>query len=92
MQGIRFEEIQSTLASGFLYPTGRSFSQRPVLVINLQRAFEENFDDKAFIKACYFMGEYVSTYMGLPGKAEAVDIILDLKDLSLFSAPYDTFK
>lgn len=38
------------------------------------------------------MLEYVTTEMSLPGKAEAIDVILDLDDLNLVSAPFDLIR
>ena len=44
------------------------------------------------VRATDFILKYTEMEMGLPGVAEAFDIIIDLQDINLMYAPYETVK
>jgi hypothetical protein len=94
VNGITYDKIKGLAETGFLYPCGRSLSYRPLVVVNLERAFSKQslFEADLLVEASDFILKYTEMEMGLPGTAEAFDVIVDLEDINLMYAPYETVR
>jgi hypothetical protein len=94
VNAISYDEIEAFSETGYLYPTGHSLSFRPLLVLNVERASSNQhlFPTETAVKTTDFIVKYAEMEMGLPGIAEAFDIIVDLENMSLWYLPYETVK
>jgi hypothetical protein len=76
---------------GFIYFSGRDNRFRPNIVIKLSilRKKFKKFTFEQWCDAITFLIEYCISYMLIPGKVENWNVILDLKDISLYNLPVD---
>jgi hypothetical protein len=79
------------LSLGFIYFSGRDNRFRPNIIIkpNILKKNLKRFTLEEWRNAIIFLVEYCVRYMLIPGKVENWNIILDLKDFSLYNLPQD---
>ncbi|CAE7821762.1 SEC14 [Symbiodinium sp. KB8] len=83
-------DMAEDLKLGLAYFTGRDKALRPVLVFRAARIpaawhRERRYDQ--VIRVLVFCMEYFLRYMAVPGKIESLNVVIDLKDLSLSQIP-----
>lgn len=82
------------LKSGIIYLNGRDKHYRPILIVKAEKFMQmkpvPNNEDLITLALWFF--EFMETYMMVPGRIENVILIIDCKNLSVFSAPYGMLK
>ncbi|CBZ55060.1 putative CRAL/TRIO domain-containing protein [Neospora caninum Liverpool] len=80
--------LAEDLRKGLLYWCGRDVAMRPVLVLNLQRLDAPLLELSRFLRLLIFVFEWGLRYLMVPGKVETCVVLLDLREVSLWSLPY----
>lgn len=87
---LRDTDLLEDLRLGLVYFTGRDKALRPILVFRASRIpaawhRERRFDK--LIKVLVFSMEYCLRYMTVPGRIESINVLVDLRDLSISQIP-----
>ncbi|CAE7434019.1 unnamed protein product [Symbiodinium natans] len=83
-------DMAEDLQLGLAYFTGRDKALRPVLVFRAARipaAWHRERRYDLVIRVLVFCMEYFLRYMAVPGKIESINVVIDLKDLTLSQIP-----
>jgi len=83
-------DMAEDLQLGLAYFTGRDKALRPVLVFRAARipaAWHKERRYEQVIRVLVFCMEYFLRYMAVPGKIESINVVIDLKDLTLSQIP-----
>ncbi|PFH34079.1 CRAL/TRIO domain-containing protein [Besnoitia besnoiti] len=80
--------LAKDLQKGLLYWCGRDVAMRPVLVLNLLKLDAEVMELSRFLRLLLFVFEWGLRYLMVPGKVETCVVLLDLREVSLWSLPY----
>jgi len=78
------------LKLGLVYFAGRDKALRPVLVFRASRipaAWHRERRYDLVIRVLVFSMEYFMRYMAVPGKIESINVVIDLKDLTISQIP-----
>eukprot|EP00933_Yihiella_yeosuensis_P045444 TRINITY_DN40819_c0_g1_i1.p1 TRINITY_DN40819_c0_g1~~TRINITY_DN40819_c0_g1_i1.p1 ORF type:complete len:525 (+),score=81.00 TRINITY_DN40819_c0_g1_i1:108-1577(+) len=78
------------LQHGIVYFAGRDKALRPVLVFRAARIPQAWHRERSYhrvIQLCCFCMEYFLRYMVVPGRIESINLMIDLKNLSLSQIP-----
>ena len=82
-------KIIQFLNHGYIYIYGRDNRYRPIVVCNCNEFAKDykSYKCDEILKACYFLCEYISNQMLIPGQFETWSMIINLKDTSILSLP-----
>ena len=75
-----------------MYTCGRDRRFRPVIVLNGAKLMERNLQPPQMLRLAYYVLEYISNRLFVPGKVETWVIIMDLANVPLNQMPISTLK
>jgi hypothetical protein len=81
--------IISILNSGFIYIHGRDHRFRPIIICSPKFFVADKYPFEDWQNAVIFILEYCINYLFIPGQVENWNLLVDLKDVSLYSVPGD---
>ena len=89
---INLGDIAPVLKSGMLYVSGRDYKYRPILILNVRRLIESNFETEIIATATAFFCDFVVKKLLIPGRIENWIMIIDLNDVGMTSLPVKKVK
>ena len=89
---INLGDIAPVLKSGMLYVSGRDYKYRPILILNVRRLIESNFETEIIASATAFFCDFVVKKLLIPGRIENWIMIIDLNDVGMTSLPVKKVK
>ena len=81
------DDVRAVLSRGGIYSLGRDQNMRPLIVINVKRMDFGKIEIELLKRCFVVLIEYVLERLMIPGQVENWNILLDLKDMGIFSIP-----
>jgi len=85
------EKAKEILEKGFIYVHGRDCQYRPILVVNAQvyMKIKDNYKFEDWENFIIFFMQYLINNLLIPGQMENWTLIIDVRNVSLYSLPSD---
>mmetsp|Transcript_28954 Transcript_28954/g.38590 ORF Transcript_28954/g.38590 Transcript_28954/m.38590 type:complete len:183 (+) Transcript_28954:369-917(+) len=89
---IDIASIAHVLKSGFLYVSGRDYKYRPIVILNVRKLVDYNYDTDIIAAASAFFCDFIVKKLLVPGRVENWIMIIDLNDIGMTSLPVKKVK
>ena len=89
---LRMSVIALALNAGFLYVSGRDYSYRPIMILNVAKLVEHDPSSEVLQATTAFFCDWVVKKLLIPGRVENWIMIIDLHNIGVASLPVKKVK